>query len=69
MPAISSTDDNAKHRTMGSGELLGSREKRMTLEISPQLHTRLKAAAAMESMTIREIAIEAFNQWLKEHKY
>lgn len=66
MSAISHSDDNPN---VGSSELLERHVerpvKRMTLEVPRDLHAALKKAAAVEDRYIRDIVVDAAQDYLK----
>ena len=39
----------------------------MTVQISAELHRAIKAAAALQGKKMREVVIEALEQWLKDN--
>lgn len=46
-------------------ELLSNRMKRLSLEITPEAHMGLKMMAVQQQVPIRDLVMEAYEQYLK----
>jgi hypothetical protein len=67
MLADNTYSDSRSGHNLSSSELLSRRVKRMTIEVSQEMHSRLKKAAAEEDRYIRDLVIDATQVYLDKH--
>lgn len=69
MSVISSADEPRSEgsKSMDSNMLISRHVKRMTIEVPKELHAALKKAALHEDRYVRQLVVEALNEYLKNH--
>lgn len=58
-----------KSRKVDANEMLNKKLKRMTFEMDAELHKVLKSASASEGTFIRDILVDATQEWLIARGY
>ena len=70
MTAVVYPDSQAKSsESVNAKQMINQKVHRMTFEMDKELHSKLKVAAAQDGSYIKDILLQATEEWLKKRGY